>query len=203
MEELRAFALNPDSQFYLAGADITRLDDLAQKAAIPEPEHNEAGPTNFTRDYIKKGASREDIKRLLGHRPLKLMIVGERSTGKSTLWNALLNRRPSETNLAHLLPTNAKGCTSRITVLKWAAEPCINLVYTSRAVTSAQATAVAALERDLTAELVRSWNELAESSALEEGGDVVDVADHDGSTGKSLVPEMLVARGKARTEAEQ
>ena len=53
---------------------------------------------------------------LLMHPRSKVLVAGVRNVGKSTFWNAILKTKD-------LLPTSALGCTSRVTLIKYAEQP--------------------------------------------------------------------------------
>mmetsp|Transcript_39299 Transcript_39299/g.78550 ORF Transcript_39299/g.78550 Transcript_39299/m.78550 type:complete len:1222 (-) Transcript_39299:192-3857(-) len=84
------------------------------------------------KDYLPAGdeAARPHLDKLLEHQSVRLIIVGEVSSGKSSLWNAILGTK--------IFPEAVEACTKRIAVVKYSDVPYIKLDVGDTALTESQ-----------------------------------------------------------------
>jgi GTPase Era involved in 16S rRNA processing len=117
---------------------------------------------------------RKDLTELLSRPPVKLIIVGEVKTGKSTLWNAILGQA--------IFPSDAAPCTSRITVVRYANPPTVKLTIPSDITMSAELKQkVEAFETDGARQLAAAGGD----------GKIPDVLVARGKTGDAELEELI------------
>ena len=91
--------------------------------AVAQSQSHSAAAKAFTtrRDYLPQGGkARKELDTLLEQKKVRLIIVGEVSSGKSTLWNAILG--------TEIFPEAVEACTKRVAVVEYSAKPYIKLV---------------------------------------------------------------------------
>jgi hypothetical protein len=104
------------------------LKELDARARDLVAETSDDSPNRENADFVRDPAERFLLDQLMCVRtPAKIMIMGEMNSGKSLLLNTLLRFGEGNKKNPGLLPSTNKPCTKRITVLKYARSPTVEL----------------------------------------------------------------------------